>query len=321
MDGIPLVSVILPTYNRAKILPLAINSIFDQTYPQWELLIWNDGSQDETEAIISSYTDQRIRHFCDKNHGVSYALNKAIEYSRGDYIAFLDDDDYWEGEKLSIQMNLLINNPKIDLVFGNYLNVNKTTGEKRIGFEQSKEAFRELKKKKIDDSNFIIMGNLSKSICIDNFIAFDSVIVRKDILDMVGMFNENLRNGMDFEYWWRLVLLGRVFAFTNEIVLNRIKNQGGLSDKSIITCRNHLKSLDFCLQATLSRGRPDLIPYLNRSYRNTWQNLINMYGGVGNRKAMLDAFFQAMQYGFNLGTIRLLAQSVRTLIRHGETNE
>ena len=136
MEKQPLVSVILPTYNRAEFLCKSIESAIRQTYKNWELIVWNDGSLDDTEKVISSYKDIRINSYYDNNHGMSYALNNAIKKSRGEYIAFLDDDDQWTENKLSHQMGLLMDNPEFDLVFGNFLNVNLATGEEDIGFEQ-----------------------------------------------------------------------------------------------------------------------------------------------------------------------------------------
>lgn len=310
MEGLPLVSVVLPTYNQAKLLSKAIKSVISQTYRNWELIIWNDGSQDDTEGMVNSFKEKRIRHYFETNHGQAYALNNAIKKTQGEYIAFLDDDDQWTGSKLSHQMDLLKNNRKIDLVFGNFLNINLTTGEQGIGFDQCSSVMSQLKKEKIGDNAFLITGNFLSSICISNFIAFDTVVVRRDIINTVGKFNENLRNGMDFEYWWRLGLLGGKPAYTNEIVLTRIKPPGSLSSPSILTYENKIKGLGFCLQKTLASGRKDLVPYLNRVYRRAWQNLIPLYGSNGDRKGMLKAFFQSMRYGFNLSSVRMLFESI-----------
>jgi hypothetical protein len=77
-----------------------------------------------------------------------------------------------------------------------------------------------------------------------------------------------------------------------------------------LTCKNHIKGLDLCSKEAISKGRNDLIPYLNGPYRNAWQNMIPLYGSVGNRKGMLRAFVMSMRYGFSLGSIRLLVEVI-----------
>ena len=81
MPDAPLVSILLPTYNRAHLLPRAVDSVLGQTYPNWELLIWNDGSTDETEAVLHGLNDVRIRCFSDRNRGKAAAVNCAFARS------------------------------------------------------------------------------------------------------------------------------------------------------------------------------------------------------------------------------------------------
>jgi glycosyltransferase involved in cell wall biosynthesis len=306
----PLVSVIIPTYNRADWVLKSIESAISQTYQNLEVIIWNDGSRDETETVILSFKDKRIKYFHENNHGKSYALNNAIKKSRGEYIAFLDDDDQWAAYKLSHQMDLLTKYPEIDLVFGNFLNIDLITGLTMIGYEQNIISMGQISNEKIGDDAFIITGNFFSSLCISNFIAFDTVLIRRAIINKVGYFNENLRNSEDFEYWWRLALEDGKLAYTNEIVLNRIKPQGSLSSPSILTYENKIKGLDSCVKNALAKGRKDLVPYLNRPYRNAWQNLIPLYARNGDRKGMLRAFSQSLRYGFEFATVRLIFVSL-----------
>jgi glycosyltransferase involved in cell wall biosynthesis len=312
MDHTPLVSVILPTYNRQDLLPKSIESVISQTYTNWELIIWNDGSLDDTEKVALSYKDKdkRIYYYQDENHGMSYALNNAIKKSQAEYIAFLDDDDQWETSKLSHQINILLSNSQVDLVFGNFSNIDLTTGEKGMGFEQNAYSMSRLKSKPIDENTFLIIGEFFSGISISNFIAFDTVAVRRDIISKVGEFNENIRNAMDFEYWWRLALAGGRLAYTNEVILTRIKPRGSLSSPSILTYENKIKALDSCLQETLSRGRKDLVPHLNRAYGNVWQHLMILRGNNGDKKGALNAFIQSMRYGFDLGAVRLFFEAI-----------
>jgi len=89
-------------------------------------------------------------------------LNAAIKRSRGDYIAFLDDDDQWTGNKLSHQMHLLLANPQVDVVFGNFLNINLATGENGFGFNQNRYSMSLLENENISADAFLITGNFLK---------------------------------------------------------------------------------------------------------------------------------------------------------------
>jgi len=310
MKNSPLVTVVLPTYNRAKLLSKSIESVISQTYINWELIIWNDGSLDETDKVINSYKDKRINSYFDDNHGMSYGLNNSIKKSRGEYIAFLDDDDQWLENKLSHQMDLLLDNPGVDLVFGNFLNIDLASGEQGIGFDQNHYSMNLLEIENKSDDTFLITGNFFKCICLSNFIAFDTVVIRKNTVNKVGKFNETLRNSMDFDYWWRLALGGGKMAYTNDVVLKRIKPQGSLSSPGILTYENKIRGLDSCLQETLAKGRNDLVPYLNRSYKRAWQNMIPLYGSKRDFKGVQKSFYQSMKYGVNFGSVRLLFEAI-----------
>jgi len=311
MSNSPLVSVILPTYNRADYIRRSIDSVIKQTYPYWELIIWDDGSTDNTEDIVRSYTDERFNYYCSKNHGTYYARNRAIAHSQGNYLAFLDSDDQWTDEKLSVQIEVMNTYPKIGVLFGDFLNIDLLTKEKQSAFEQYLSAMKLLDVEQIIDDNLcIIKSGMLESLTVSNFIALDSVIIRRDIYGKNKGFSDKLRNSEDFVFWWRLGLNGTCFAYINRVCLTRYKLPGSLSSPGILTYENKIMGLDACLQATLAGRRKDLVPYLNRLYRRNWQNLISLYSGNGDRKGMLKAFLQSMRYGFNLRSIRLFFESI-----------
>src|SRR4030042_5052103 len=104
----PTVSIIIPTYNRAHLVMRAINSVLDQSFQDFEIIIVDDASRDNTEKMVSGIRDKRIfyiRH--EKNRGGSAARNTGIKQARGEYIAFLDSDDEWLPEKLEKQLKVL----------------------------------------------------------------------------------------------------------------------------------------------------------------------------------------------------------------------
>ena len=105
------VSVIIPTYNRAQVVGEAIDSVLSQTYNDLELIVVDDGSQDETRSVVSSYNSQ-VTYLHQEHQGVSAARNRGIELARGKYLSFLDSDDLWLKEKLYLQMEGMKSDPE-----------------------------------------------------------------------------------------------------------------------------------------------------------------------------------------------------------------
>ncbi|MFH1858292.1 MAG: glycosyltransferase family A protein, partial [Candidatus Omnitrophota bacterium] len=114
----PKVSVIIPTYNRAHFLQRAIECVLKQTFSDWELLVVDNGSTDDTEPLVHQLQkkDARIRYLFEKRKGLSHARNLGFKEARGEFIVFLDDDDEWEPEKIKKQTAALESNPEIALV-------------------------------------------------------------------------------------------------------------------------------------------------------------------------------------------------------------
>lgn len=150
----PAVSINLCCYNSERFLEETLQSIFAQTYKDWELIVVNDGSKDSTEIIINKYIRQGypIIYLWQENHGLGYSRNKTLELSNGQFIAFIDHDDIWLPEKLEKQIKIFGNNPNIGLTFTNaiyFSNDNKNNKYLRYknNIPPSGEIFGELLKK------------------------------------------------------------------------------------------------------------------------------------------------------------------------------
>jgi glycosyltransferase involved in cell wall biosynthesis len=114
----PRVSVIIPTYNRSAALRATADSVLRQSFPDWELVVVDDGSTDDTAEVARSYTDPRISVITQPNGGHSAARNAGLERAVGEYVAFLDHDDRWRPEKLALQTAYLDQHPNCSLVYG-----------------------------------------------------------------------------------------------------------------------------------------------------------------------------------------------------------
>ncbi len=305
-----LVSIILPTYNRAMLLPRAIDSVLAQTYQNWELIIWNDGSTDNTDDVLENFKDKRVNFYQDDNRGKSYALNQGLRLTKGQIVAFLDDDDVWLPEKLGIQVAALQKHPELDMVFGEFENINVTSNLVGFGFDQASAGFAKLLTEKLDENLWLVREGLLKGIGNDNFLAFDSVAITKRMTNRIGTFNEELVGSEDFEYWWRFGLAGGKAAYTKTVLLKRYKYANSLSGRNLIAINNYIKALDFCAEASNKHNSKESIKNLIPAYRNAWQNMITACAMENDKKGMMTAFKQSLKYGFRPSSLRLLVEGL-----------
>ena len=127
-----LVSVIMNCYNGEAYLDESIKSVLSQTYENWELIFWDNKSQDKSAEIFKGYKDKRFKYFFANEHTSLYkARNLAIEKSKGDFIAFLDTDDLWDKNKLELQIHHF-SNPEVGVVFGNFCVIKKNMKKKKL---------------------------------------------------------------------------------------------------------------------------------------------------------------------------------------------
>lgn len=201
----PLVSVITPCYNYGKFLSETLENLLQQTYQNWECLIINDGSIDDTEEIALKYVqlDTRFRYYYQQNKGLSAARNAALLQVKGKYIQLLDADDLLETEKLSLQVALMETKPNIDLVYSGIL-IFSTNAKKReyTNFILNNDI-------KVSGKNQTVVSALIE----DNFFLPGCVIFRKTLYEQVGNFNEGLYGLEDWNYWFRAALLGFEFLY------------------------------------------------------------------------------------------------------------
>ena len=196
----PLVSVIMPAYNAALYISEAIESVINQTFRNWELIIVNDGSTDATKEIILGFEkkDRRIKYLFQENGKQGKARNLGIAHSIGKYIAFLDADDLWVENKLAIQVNYLIANTEIDLIFSQGYSLNQANP---INFDVIVKPIWN-----INDLPLFIEKNQ---------IPILSVVVKKTCLIDVDNFSEdlNIQNVEDYHLWLKLII--KQFNFTS----------------------------------------------------------------------------------------------------------
>ncbi len=195
----PLVSVIVPTRNRADMLDEALRSIFRQTYPNFEVVVVDDGSTDHTPVVIRKHGD-RIRVVHRQNTGRSLARNAGIAVARGDYISFLDDDDVWLPEKLARQVDVLSEAPSVDVVHGQVY-VLRDGQRSAILTQPPARPSR-------DWVEQLIWGDC---VCTPSVVMF-----RRKTLDENGGFDPSVEPCEDWELFIRVALAGAHFRFIGE---------------------------------------------------------------------------------------------------------
>jgi glycosyltransferase involved in cell wall biosynthesis len=185
----PTVSIIVPTYNRGRLIARSVKSVLNQTYQDFELIIVDDASTDNTEEVVSSFNDKRIRYVRHKeNRGEAAARNTGIKAARCDYIAYQDSDDEWLPEKLAKQMKLLEDaSPEVGVIYTGFW---KTENHRKTYIPFSW----------VNQKN----GDIHKELLKGNFIGSPVVLIKKDCFNRVGLFDERLCNLVDWEMWLRI---------------------------------------------------------------------------------------------------------------------
>lgn len=195
----PFFSVVIPTYNRASKLHRAIESVLAQSYDNFEILVMDDGSTDNTAGIVASFSDERIKYKWDKNFGgPSRPRNRGIALSKGEWICFLDADDWWMENKLQVCFGCI--NEKVDLVYHDL----EIVSEQPQHFSRKKIKSRQVKQPVLID--LLLKGNA---------IVNSSVVVRKNLLKQIGGINESVEMiaSEDYNTWLRIAQLTEQFVF------------------------------------------------------------------------------------------------------------
>ena len=210
----PLVSVVMAAKNYARFLPQAVESVRAQTYPNWELVIADDGSADATPEVVRPFlTDPRIRYFRSDRLGQPRAKNLGIGLSRGEYIAFLDADDAFESTKLEKQLALINLRPDVGVVF--------------------------CRRKWIDEAGQLLpakanpvppRGRVLNAMFVQNFVCFSSALVRREVFAQVGRFDPEWDLAIDYDLWLR-VAKHHSFDYVDEDLVLYRTGHGNLSKK------------------------------------------------------------------------------------------
>ena len=203
----PLVSVIITTYNRRGMAKEAVDSVLQQDFLDYELIVVDDGSTDGTKDELKTY--EHIHYVYQENQGISRARNQGIKLAQGDFVCFLDSDDLWVPQKLGVQLAMLEENPDINLTYTDEIWIRKG---RRVNPKKKHQKY----------SGWIF--NKCLPLCI---ISPSSVMLKKDIFEVIGLFDEGLAVCEDYDLWLRIAARFPVLFINQKLIIKR----GGHADQ------------------------------------------------------------------------------------------
>jgi len=217
----PFFSVIIPTYNRSQELKRSVESVLSQSFGNFEILVMDDGSTDDTQKVVSTLNDPRIIYDWEKNFGgPARPRNRGVAKARGEWICFLDADDTWLPYKLEACYQHI--DERVDFIY-NDLEINE---EKKSLFNKSIRRTRQLKKP-------VIMDLLLN----DNAISNSSVVVRKNILDRIGKIDEKVEMiaSEDYNTWLRIASITDKFLYIKKVLGCYAVTESNISGRNMMT--------------------------------------------------------------------------------------
>jgi glycosyltransferase involved in cell wall biosynthesis len=260
-----LVSVVIPTYNRSAAVRRALESVLAQTHENWEALVVDDGSTDDTAAVLAERYggEPRIRYCYQENSGAPAARNRAMEMADGEFIAFLDSDDVWEPWKLELQLACFAAEPEIGMVWTNMAAVD---GDGRVVNERYLAAMYRSRRLFTDEQLFdrsyslkgtkccreadqahLKTGYIFSQMITGNLVHTSTVLLRRSWQRQVGLFNLEYRPmGEDFDFHLRTTRLGRVGFVDLSSIRYQIGIPGALTERRNIVAgaKNFLRTIE-----------------------------------------------------------------------------
>lgn len=294
----PKVSVIIPAYNSALYIRETIDSLFNQTYKDFEIIVIDDGSFDNTKEVLKSYKD-KIRFYYQENSGVTKARLHGLNVAHGEYIALVDADDLWLPEKLKIQVEFLDSCTDVGLVFSNFHDFYERGFDRRTFFDQN-IIFRKIPAKSISEAlpecKVFAKANILYEYLLGNFILPSTLMVRKTIAVRFEMFMKKFDGREIYEFGTRSfhqIKLG----FVDKVLVHRRFHATNATFNSELICK---RTIGICQIATNYPWMDKKCKkILKRELRNAYFRLGKYYftkGRFGEAKNSLKSTFQKQHF-------------------------
>lgn len=282
-----MISVIIPTYNRAKLIGRAIQSILNQSYQDIEIIIVDDASTDETSNIVKTFKSPNIKYFAlDKNSGACHARNIGIQHATGEYISFLDSDDTWEPTKLEQQYNFL-KEKKAHVVVCNYWKERK--GEKIIKIHPN-------------HGDIITQEELLNA----NIVTTGSLLVSRHVFEQIGLFDEQMPRYQDWELILRIAKRFTIF-YLNEPLLTLF-----FQENSITNSTSKAKKY-YALKRMVEKNQEEMLACKKAYAHHCWSmGLYSMY--------MEKKRWDLLEKGYNVNGFNIRRFCIYLLLKCGFIN-
>lgn len=264
-DEIPgLVSVVIPSYNRAYIVGHAIESVLRQTYKNVEVVVIDDGSSDDTKSVVTAF-DERVRYIYQPNAGIAVARNSGIAAARGEFVAFLDSDDVWLPWKLEAQLSVLRQRPEIGMIWTDMTAVDESgtvvEAEYLRTFYQA--SFRHTRIEQICEpagmlraffpdaprsaaAHPVYTGSIHSHMFMGNIVHTSTVVVRREWARRIGGFDLEMRPaGEDYDFHFRITGCGPVAFIDAPSILYRVNAEDQVTAPRVVVhiARGNLRTV------------------------------------------------------------------------------
>ena len=266
-----LVSVIIPTYNHGHLIKKALSSLIDQTHKNWEAIVVNNYSEDNTIEVVESFDDKRIKIVNFHNNGsIAASRNIGIRDSRAEYIAFLDSDDYWYPKKLEKCLNKL-KTDQADLC---------VNSEMIISNEKAIKPLKCGNKEQLSYFQLLFRGN-----CIST----SSVLIKKKCIDQVGGFNEDpqMVTAEDYDLWLRMAKNNFSFTYVDEILGGHLQH----STNSSSFVEKHHKAIVNVIESHFQQFPNNFKTSINKRIRYA-----NLFYGTGRNATKQKQFSDSLSF-------------------------
>jgi glycosyltransferase involved in cell wall biosynthesis len=264
-QGAPLVSVVMPTYNCARYIGDAVESVLAQDFKDRELIVIDDGSSDGTDQVLRKFGSQ-LRYMQQKNRGEPAARNAAIRAAHGKYIAFLDADDLWLPGELGVQVEFLEKRPDVGMTFTDALLFDQqkvlchSWTAQRDGFKAGQALA----------PGGTLAGWFYRELAMQNFITVSSTVFRRSAYDVVGPFEETYLTGTDHHYWLRLAARYPI-GYIHRVLVKKLVRPEGLIEENFE--RSYLNEIRLLQEAATWPG------HFEKVGRREWRRRLGELNG------------------------------------------
>ncbi len=306
MNTPPLVSVIIPAFNAQSLIADTLDSILAQTYRNLEIIVVDDGSTDNTAAIVRGYRE-RVRYYYQENSGgCAVPRNTGIKYSSGDFLCFMDADDLMAPDRVTRQIEFMKRYPEVGVVFCDYRNFNEQGPYRDSHFQTCPRLWSQLR-----NQGELTINNPCALLAQENFGCAGSCLIRRDILKIVSAFEPSLKACEDFHFYFQAARYVRM-GVINEVGMMRRLHGNNMSGNPIKMLTERIRS-----RTLLRDGEQDTMvrSYLTRYIADCQSSLGRYYAEHGKHASALQKEWQALSCDFSLDRLLSSGKNImRTLM-------